>query len=54
MIKDLVLTDKALIQQLLKQVDQLTARVKELEAVKVENERLIKASSKTRDAAFQV
>ena len=42
MIKDLVLTDKALIQQLLKQVDQLTARVKELEAVKVENERLKK------------
>ena len=41
-IKDLVLTDKALIQQLLKQVDQLTARVKELEAVKVENERLKK------------
>ena len=45
MIKDLVLTDKALIQRLLKQVDQLTARVKEPEAVKVENERLKKRVS---------
>ena len=44
-IKDLVLTDKVLIQQLLKQVDQLTARVKELESVKVENERLRKRVS---------
>jgi transposase len=44
-IKDLVLTDKVLIQQLLKQVDHLTARVKELESVKVENVRLRKRVS---------
>ena len=36
------MTDKALIKQLLKQVAELTARVKELEIVKVENERLRK------------
>ena len=40
MIKDSHLTDKALIKQLLKQIEQLTARVKELESVKVENKLL--------------
>jgi transposase len=36
------LTDKALIQQLLRQIDELTARIKELETVQLDNERLSK------------
>lgn len=39
------MTDKALIKQLLAQLKQLTARVKELEAVKLENKRLSKRVS---------
>ena len=41
-VKSKGLTDKALIQQLLKQVGTLTSRVKALESVKAENERLKK------------